>query len=107
VNDYLRLRYLLNRRNTNKAKEREDKVSKCGFFLFEDVELISQTTLQMLSELARDVPGSNPVLAGFVFPGPLMIDFSYPASRFVNAVTVFLFELALSHATAQASSLYK
>ncbi|XP_067032168.1 transcription elongation factor SPT6-like [Acropora muricata] len=25
VNDYLRLRYLLNRRNTNKAKEREDK----------------------------------------------------------------------------------
>ena len=107
VNDYLRLRYLLNRRNTNKAKEREDKVSKCGFFLFEAVELISQTTLQMFSELARDVPGSNPARAGFVSPGPLMIDLSYPASRFVNAVTVFLFELALSHATAQASSLYK
>jgi len=26
VNDYLRLKYLLNRRNSNRAKEREDKV---------------------------------------------------------------------------------
>ena len=52
VNDYLRLRYLLNRRNTNKAKEREDKVSKCYFFLFEDVEpIFCQTTLHIFSEL--------------------------------------------------------
>lgn len=35
VNDYLRLKYLLNRRNTNRPKEREDKVCGilCSFYL--------------------------------------------------------------------------
>ena len=33
VNDYLRLKYLLNRRNTTRVKEREDKVNKAGICL--------------------------------------------------------------------------
>lgn len=36
VNDYLRLKYLLNRRNTTRAKEREDKVRAilCGLSFY-------------------------------------------------------------------------
>ena len=87
VNDYLRLRYLLNRRNTNKAKEREDKVSKCCFFLFEDVEpvyLSNYPTYFFEAAWQGDVPGSNPAFAGLVSCGPLIIDSLSSASSFLT-----------------------
>lgn len=45
VNDYLRLKYLLNRRNATRAKEREDKVSKAGLSSLIDLVCVLFTSV--------------------------------------------------------------
>ena len=49
VSDYLRLKYLLNRRNTTRAKEREDKVRRKLFLSFVQSSFGDFTGLCILS----------------------------------------------------------